>query len=232
MSYALDYPIAARAPATERAVFLRQTYGHLAGAVLAFVGLETLLLQIPGIGQVVGSLLGAGWIVVLLAFMGASYLARVWANSATSRPMQYLGLGLYVVAEALIFLPLLYIAANYSSPDVIPTAGILTLAIFGGLTTAVFVTGRDYSYLRPVLCIGSWLALGVIVAGMLFHFNLGLFFSFAMVALASVAIIYNTSNVLHRYRTDQYVGAALELFAAVALLFWYVLQIVMSRGRD
>jgi FtsH-binding integral membrane protein len=58
-------------------------------------------------------------------------------------------------------------------------------------------------------------------------------FCYAMVALASAAIIYNTSNVLHRYRTDQHVAAALALFAAVALLFWYILTIIMrASSRD
>ena len=34
-----------------------------------------------------------------------------------------------------------------------------------------------------------------------------------------------------RPRTDQHVGAALELFASVALLFWYVLRLLMSLNR-
>jgi FtsH-binding integral membrane protein len=110
-------------------------------------------------------------------------------------------------------------------------AGIMTLAVFGGLTLAVFLTGKDYSFLRPVITIGSFIALGVIIAGVLFGFHLGLFFCFAMVALASVAIIYQTSNVMHHFSTTQHVAAALALFAAVALLFWYILQIAMS-SRD
>jgi FtsH-binding integral membrane protein len=231
MSYALDYPIASDAPASARAAFVRRTYGHLAGAVLGFVGLETLLLRIPGIENVVRPMLSGSWMLVLLAFMAAGWIARVWANSNTSQVMQYLGLSLYVVAWAIMFLPLLYIAVHFTSSDVIPTAGILTLSIFGGLTIAVFVTRGDYSYLGPVISIASCIAFGVIVASTLFGFSLGLIFCFALVGLACAAIIYNTSNVLHHYRTDQHVGAALELFASVALLFWYILQIVMSR-RD
>jgi len=72
-------------------------------------------------------------------------------------------------------------------------------------------------------------ALGLIVAGAIFGFNLGLWFSAGMVLLAAGAILYTTSNVLHHYGEDQYVGASLELFAAVAILFWYVLRIFMSR---
>jgi FtsH-binding integral membrane protein len=236
MEYA--YPVD-QAPANERAGFIRRTYGHLAGAILAFIGLEYVLLHIPGIERFAMMMMGGAWIVVLLAFMGVSYLADMWARSNTSPAMQYLGLGLYVVAEAVIFLPILVIAAFAVNPatglprypNVIPMAGIMTLAVFGGLTLAVLLTGKDYSFLRPVITIGSFIALGVIIAGVLFGFHLGLFFCFAMVALASVAIIYQTSNVMHHFSTTQHVAAALALFAAVALLFWYILQIAMS-SRD
>jgi FtsH-binding integral membrane protein len=188
--------------------------------------------NLPGIENVIGVMVGSrfGWLVVLGAFMGVSWLADSWARSDTSPAMQYLGLSLYVAAQALIFLPLLYIAAHFY-PGAIQTAGVLTLAVFGGLTLAVLVTRRDFSYLRTVLSIGGFLALGLIVASILFGFNLGMFFCFAMVALASGYIIYYTSNILHHYRTDQYVSAALALFASVALLFWYILTIVMSSRK-
>jgi FtsH-binding integral membrane protein len=58
---------------------------------------------------------------------------------------------------------------------------------------------------------------------------LGNIFAGAMALFASVAILYNTSNVLHHYRPDQHVAAALSLFSSVALLFWYILRIFMSR---
>ncbi len=57
----------------------------------------------------------------------------------------------------------------------------MTGAVFGGLTLSVFVTRKDYSFLGPVLSLGFMLAFGVIIAGMIFHFSLGLFFCFAMV---------------------------------------------------
>jgi FtsH-binding integral membrane protein len=236
MSYALDYPIASDARASARATFVRRTYGHLAGAILAFVGLETLALSIPGLAEkVLPLMLGSrlSWLVVLGAFMGVSWLADKWAQSDTSVGMQYLGLSLYVVAEAVIFLPLLWIANNFY-PNAIPTAGILTLGIFGGLTASVFITRRDYSHIGPILSIGGFLAMGFVLASLFFPMGnmLALIFCFAMVALASGYIIYQTSNILHHYRTDQHVAAALALFASVALLFWYILQIIMRSSRN
>ena len=96
---------------------------------------------------------------------------------------------------------------------------------------SVFLTKKDYSSLYPILSVGGLVALGFIVASIMFGFTLGLFFCFAMVALASGYIIYQTSNVLHRFRTDQHVAAALALFAAVALLFWYILRIFLMSSR-
>jgi hypothetical protein len=236
MSYGYDYSVpASYAPATERAAFIRRTYGHLAGAILAFIGLEAILLQLPVVDRVVRDMTrGWAWLVVMVIFMASGWIARSWARSETSPAMQYLGLGLYVLTWAVVFLPLLYVADRFfPGQKVIQTAGVLTLTIFGGLTIGVFLTGKDFSFLRPVLGIASWAAMGLIVCGILFGFNLGLFFMFAMVALASGYILYYTSTVIHHYRTDQHVAAALELFASVALLFYYILLIVMNyTSRD
>jgi FtsH-binding integral membrane protein len=216
----------------ERARFIRKTYLHLAAAILAFIVLEGFLFA-SGAAYSIMSVLRLGgsmsWLIVLGAFMGVSYLASSWANSQTSSGMQYAGLALYVVAEAIIFVPLLFMAANFSSGDVIPKAGIVTLGLFLGITSVVFLTRKDFSFLGPILAIGGFVALGFIVASILFGFSLGSLFAFVMVAFAGTAILYETSNVLHRYHTTQHVAASLTLFAAIALLFWYILSIFSSR---
>jgi FtsH-binding integral membrane protein len=214
---------------SERAAFIRRTYLHVAGAILAFVALEAVLLQLP-LGGVISSVLSArfGWLLVLGAFMGVSFLAQKWANSDTSVGMQYLGLGLYIVAEAIIFLPLLYVAAYYTSEHVIVSSGLITMFLFAGLTASVFISKKDLSWMGRILTIGGFVAMGIIVASMLFGFSLGLIFSAVMVIFAGAAIMYETSNVLHHYRTTQHVAASLALFASVALLFWYILRLVMG----
>jgi FtsH-binding integral membrane protein len=214
---------------SERAAFIRRTYLHVAGAILAFVALEAVLLQLP-LGGVISSVLSArfGWLLVLGAFMGVSWLAQKWANSDTSPAMQYMGLGLFVVAEAIIFLPLLYVAAYYSSEHVIVSSGLITMFLFAGLTASVFISKKDLSWMGRILTIGGFVAMGIIVASMLFGFSLGLIFSAVMVIFAGAAIMYETSNVLHHYRTTQHVAASLAIFASVALLFWYILRLVMG----
>jgi FtsH-binding integral membrane protein len=231
--YQAEYPVART---TSRGEFIRRTYAHLAGSVLVFGVLMTALLNVVT-PDVILNIFGRGpmgLLVVLGAFWLASWIAQIWARSETSVALQYLGLGLYIVAEAVIFLPLLYIAVHVlHEPMLIYKAGILTAAVFLGLTISVFVTGKDYSFLAPALSVGSMIALGVIVAGIIFGFTLGLFFCFAVVALLCGFILYETSNVLLHHRTDQHVAAALMLFSSVATLFWWILRILMEfRGND
>jgi FtsH-binding integral membrane protein len=226
--------IAADAPSDERLTFIKKTYLHLGAAILAFIGVEYLLVQSSFAPEIVRTMVGSrfGWLLTLGAFMGVSYIAERWARSSTSQPMQYAGLGLYVVAEAILFLPLLYIAA-YAMHDgeLIAKAGLITGIVFVGLTTTVFLTRSDFSWMRQGLMVAGFGALGLIAASLLFGFNLGTVFCAGMVVLSSGYILYYTSNVLHRYPIGSHVAAALALFSAIALLFWYVLRILMGRRR-
>jgi len=217
----------------ERAIFIRRTYAHLASAIAAFVGLEAVLLKsaLPTIMMKFIMANRYGWLMILGAFILAGWLARSLASNVRSVTAQYAGLGCYVVAEAFIFVPIIYLAVYYSSPSVLPNAAILTGLLFAGLTTVAFTTRKDFSFLRGILTIGGFVALGLIVCGTVFGFGLGLLFSVAMVGLASAAILYDTSKLIHHYSPDRYVAASLELFASVAFLFYYVLRIMMSLSR-
>lgn len=227
--YANPYTVSQAEPA-ERTAFIRNTYLHLGGAIVAFIGLEWFLLQQDWAFSLAQKMTGGySWLLVLGAFMLVGSLAGRLASSGASRGVQYGGLLLFIVAEAIIFLPLLFMAANYAGGDVIAKAGYTTLFVFGGLTFAAFATGKDFSFLRGFLMVGGFVAMGIIIVSILFGFNLGNIFAGAMALFASVAILYNTSNVLHHYRPDQHVAAALSLFSSVALLFWYVLRLFMSR---
>lgn len=223
---------AADALPADRAQFIRKTYMLVAAAILAFVALETFLF-VSGAAYAILSVMALGgsmgWLIVLGAFMGISYLANRWAVSDTSTLTQYLGLGIFIVAEAVIFVPMIYMAAVYSDATVIPKAAIVTLGLFLGITATVFITRSDFSWLGPIVAIGGFAALGFIVASIIFGFSLGSVFAFIMVAFAGTAILYNTSNVLHTFNTKQHVAAALTLFAGIALLFWYILSIFSSR---
>ena len=220
---------ASRAPAQARVTFIHKTYQHLALAIMAFVGLEAALLASPLAEPMTRWMTGGYmWLLVLGAFMLVSRVASKWAMSTTALSTQYFGLGLYVVAEAILFLPLLFVAANYAGPSVIPNAAIITGVTFAGLTFTVMMTKAELSFMGSILRVAGWVALGTIAARNLVGFSLGVLFRAAMVAFAAGAHAYQTSNIVHHYRTDQYVAASLGLFASVALLFFYVLRLLMA----
>lgn len=218
----------------ERAAFIRKTYFHLAGAILAFVLIEAFLMT-SGLGLTIArTMLGSGvsWLIVLLGFMGVSMLARWWADSQSSKAMQYLGLALYTVAQAIITVPLLFVVqVRTGSSNVIAEAGVVTIGLFMGITAVVFLTRKDFSFLGPILMLTGFVAIGAIFASLIFGFSLGTLFAFAMVAFAGASILYETSNVMHRYNTNQHVAASLSLFASIALLFWWILRIYGGSRR-
>lgn len=214
----------------EKASFYRKTYLHVALAILAFIIVETMLIQTTPFEWIVWMVSGKFlWLFLIGLFWLGSVISTKMSFSA-SRQQQYLGLGLYVLLEAVIFLPMIYIAASYTGGGgILMQAALTTLGMFGGLTAAVFMTKTDFSFLRTAIVVGGFVALGAIVAGAIFGFDLGLWFSIAMVVLASASILYQTGQIKDNYGTEQYVGAALQLFASVMLLFWYILRILMSR---
>lgn len=226
----LSAPVSvAQLSVSARATFIMRTYAHLVGAILGFTAIEMALFSTGLAVPIAQAMLGVSWLFVLGGFIVVGWLASRAAHRATSPAAQYGALVAFVVAEAVIFVPLL-VVANLYAPGAIQSAAVVTILGFAGLTAVVFTTRKDFSFLAGVLRWGFIVALVLIVAGVLFGFQLGTFFSVGMIALAGAAILYDTSNVLHHYPEDRYVAAALELFASVALMFWYVLSLFL--GRD
>lgn len=219
-----------RAAADTRERFIVRTYNHLFGAIVLFTAIEIALFQTGAALTIARAMMGTSWLLVLGGFMLVSWLASHAAHASTSKPLQYLALGGFVLAQAIVFVPLLYLA-NTVAPGAIQSAGMVTMLGFAGLTAIAFVTRKDFSFLGAVLRWGGICALVLIAAGVLFGFQLGTFFSVAMVAFAGAAILYDTSNVLHHFPEDRYVGAALQLFSSVAMMFWYILRLFIS-SRD
>lgn len=226
-SYSQHVPVG-ELDSQSRATFVSRTYAHLFGAILSFTLLEVFFFK-TGLAETIASTLMSGsWLLVLGGFVVVSWLATKVAHTAISKVAQYAALVGFVIAQAIIFVPLLYIADRHA-PGAITSAAVVTFFAFAALTIVVFLTRKDFSFLRGILMWGGIVALVLIVGGTIFGFNLGTYFSVAMVALAGGSILYDTSNVLHHYPEDRYVGAALELFASVAMMLWYVLRLFLSR---
>ena len=220
------------APVSELAVedrsnFIWRCYAHVVGAILAFAAIEVYFFQ-SGIAAAIAEPMFNNWLLVLGGFMLASWGATHVAHRVQSKQAQYAALAAFIVVEALIFAPLLYVA-NAVAPGVIDSAAGVTLLGSIGLVATAMVTRKDFSFLRGLLVWGGILAMVGIVASLLFGFALGTWFSVAMIGFAGAAVLYDTSNIMHHYPEDKYVAASMALFASIALMFWYVLRLFMSR---
>ena len=211
-----------------RATFIQRTYGHLLGAIVAFTLFEFMLFNMGWAQPIAEAMLSVNWLFILGGFMVVSFIATRFSTSGGSLAKQYFGLGLYIVFQGLLFVPLLFVANRYAD-GVIGNAALVTLVGFSALTAIVFVTRKDFSFMRTVLIWGGFAALGFIVAGVLFGFSGGVIFPILMIALAGGWILHDTSQVMLHYPEDSYVGASLQLFASVALMFWYVISLFLSR---
>lgn len=236
---------------SDRVTFLRKTYTHLGIALLAFAAVTAGMMRFMTETSLKFSdwaLRGRwNWFLVLGLFMVVGVVAEKLARSQTSRALQYLGLGVAVVAEGVLLQPMLWICVfKFGNPaaffngtggglgeggNIILEAAVITMVIFAGLTATVFITKKDFSFMRGVLMICSFGALGVIVASLAFGFQLGAVFSGLMILLMAGYVLYQTSLVMSYFPPQGYVAASLMLFSTIATLFWYVLRLMMELNR-
>ena len=225
-------PVATLDEAT-RSEFLSRVYQHLLAAVVAFVAFEALLINL-GIAREIYELISGGggrWLIVLGGFMVVNWLATNAAHDILNPSRQYAGLFGMAAGEALIFAPFLHYVFEVEGggTTTVLAAAVITAIGFAGLSLVALVTRADLSFLRPILLWTGVCALVLIVAALLFGFELGVWFSVAMIALAGGSILYQTQTIMRRYPAEAYVGAAVQLFASVMLLFWYVLRLLSRR---
>ena len=213
--------------AEDRSQFIWKCYAHVVGAILAFAGISAYLLS-SGISERIAAPMMGNWLLVLGAFMLVGWGASHVAHRVQSTGAQYAALAVFVFAEAIIFAPPPFAAEAMAPGTIDSAAGVTALGCIGLIATAM-ITGKDFSFLRGLLVWGFFVALAIIIGGVIFGFELGTWFSVAMIGFAGAAVLYDTSNILHHYPQDKYVAASLALFASIALMFWYVLQLFMNR---
>ena len=234
--YTNPFVVAAAAPAA-RADFYRKTYMLVAASCAVFGLVLAGTLSMPAVVNPLTQLFfggGAlGWLLVLAAFWGISMLANRLAFGGASEGTQLAGLGIYIVAEALLFAPMLNVLmmrfGDATLSEIVAPAAVSTLLLAGGLTATVFMTKTDFSFLRAFVSIGFVVALGAVVLLALFGGGSGTWFIIAMTVFISVGSLSQTWMVKTQFRPDQHVGAALIIFAGVATLFWYLIMIFASR---
>ncbi|MGH9278806.1 MAG: Bax inhibitor-1/YccA family protein [Acidimicrobiales bacterium] len=226
MSYV---PVAQRDEAT-RGDFMVKVYQHLVLAIVAFAAIEAVLLA-TGIAEgIFNYLQGASmaWLLILGGFMIVSWLATNAAHDVMNTQRQYAGLFGLAAAYSLLFAPVLYwfFSGGDGGTSTVVAAIAITVAAFAGLSVVGYTTRKDLSFMRPLIMWGGVVALLLIVVAVLFGTELGVWFSLGMIALAGASILYQTQTILRRYPEEAYVGASVQLFASVMLLFWYVLRLL------
>ena len=234
--------IVAEADQSDAASFYRKTYGLVALAFAGFAGLLYLFFITPvaglfmtTLGAMYNSLGSFSWLIVMLAFWAGTYFAQKLASNRASRDSQYAGLGLYVLLEALIFIPLISIVAISTKGnvgDILIPACTLTGALVLGLTLAVQLTRVDFSFLRIVITIGSICAIGAVIMFAIMGINPGTWFALAMILLMATVILYQTHVIKNNCSTEDYVFAAFILFSAFVTLLWYVIQFFLGRRSE
>jgi len=213
----------------DRSNFIWNCYAHVVGAILVFAGIEGYLIQ-TGIAESIAVFSGRHPIMTLGAFVMVGWGGAHLAHRLESIQLQYAVFAVFIFVYAVVFSPLLLMATEIA-PGVIDTAaGITVLASIGLIATAM-ITRKDFSFLRGMLVWTGMLAIVAIIGSIIFGFHLGTWFSVAMIGFAGAAILYDTSNIMHHYPPDRYVAASMALFASIAIMFLYILRMLMG-GRD
>jgi len=226
----LSHPPVVTLDDVARGEFLVRVYQHLLAALLAFLAFEALLINLGAAESLYDLVAGSGatWLLLLGGFMVVSWLATSAAHDILNPSRQYAGLFGLAAAEAVIFAPFLHyiFEVQGDGSSTVLTAAIITGLGFAGLSAVALVTRADLSFLRPILLWTGVCALVLIVGALLFGLDLGVWFSVAMIGLAGGSILYQTQTIIRRYPEEAYVGAAVQLFASVMLLFWWVLRLL------
>ncbi len=234
MAVSYGIPVAQRDEVT-RSDFVVKVYQHLILALVAFTAVEAVFLRV-GVAEGIYNFIAEsriGWLVIMLGFMGVSWMAQTAAHQLEDTGRQYQGLFALVVAEAVIFAPFMhyFFEIQNDGASTVWSAAIITGLGFAGLSAVAYTTRKDLSVLRPILMWGFVCAMVLIVAALLFGLDLGVWFSLAMIALAGVSILYTTQKVMKTYPAEAYVGASVQLFAAIMMLFFYVLRLLGQMRR-
>lgn len=211
-----------------RGRFMTRVYGLVIAGIAAFIGMQYLMFEYGFAEYMANLILRTNWLLLLGGFMLVSWMANNLGIKARSRGGQWGGYLLLIGANAVLFTGVLYMAAGIDA-SIITNAAWLSILAFAGLSFIALTTGKDFSFLRGILMWGGVLALVLIVGGVVFGTGLGMWFSVAMVGFAGAAILYSTQQVYRHYPPEAEIPAAMNLFSSIALLFWYVLQILMRR---
>jgi FtsH-binding integral membrane protein len=208
-----------------RLTFIRKVYSLFLVSLLSSTGVTAAVMMLPEVAD----LAGRYSLVFLLLYIGLS-----WCSGWIAEQGPVVGamlLSALSVVTGLVFGPTIsFYAANVGIGVVYQALG-LTSAIFGGLTVYVFVTKQDFSFLRGLLWMGMFAIVAFAVLGMFINFSFELrhALTLAGVLLFIGFILYDTSNIVHHYREDQAIVAAVAIYLDFVILFMKLLRLLSRR---
>ena len=219
---------AIHAAVNERMGFIRKTYAHLAGELVGVFVMAWMTLKIPVL-RGIAEALWTNMLVYLALFFGVAFVSRKLLEGNRAVSTQYAGAGLWVFFLGLLVAPLALIAeARFGSLAVLGEAFILTSCVFGGLTAYVFLSKKDFSFIGGALSMITMIVFGISLIGA-FMGGLPSIWSLVWVVLLGGWVLYDTSNILHHRRVDQYVAASVDLLVDFVFMFIHIAMLLMNR---
>lgn len=214
--------------------FYRKTYQTAGGCFLAWIAVLLVMFYSGAMFNIAGALLSVNWLIVLAVFFMATWGANILL-AKDDRSSQMFGAAIYILGYAVIFCPLLLLAAHYAGGMAVAVDTIfgpalaVTILISFGLIIAGHTIKSDLKILQPIIAIGSIAALVAIIFASLTAFTLGSWFVIGMVVLMCISIFYQVSRFKYEYSYNQYFSAGVSLFASFVVLLWYIIQFFMDR---
>jgi FtsH-binding integral membrane protein len=223
-----DQPFVADLDANQQLQFYKKIYIHLASYVVIFALLSKTLFDV-GFGYFILRILGESrffWLAIMGGFWISSRISDHFSEKLVPN-LSYIGPIIAIAAESIVFAPL-FAYADYYHDGAIENATYASLLIVSSLIAAVHLTKTNFEPLGLFLKLGSIIALGFIVASVIFDFSLGMAFAWAMLALATGYILYDTSQIVRVYKPEQHILASTRLLGSALFFFYYVLRIFSS----
>lgn len=218
---------AAVADADARARFLTKTYTWVLYGILAFCATLWGYENNPTINGLGNALFG-NWIIGMVVLVGASIAVHAFAERSPINVVVYFA---FAFVMGLVLGPIVSFA-NETAPGIVTQASLATALTFLVLTAVVFVTGKDFGFLKGILWTGLIGLFLIALCSMIFGFGIGIWYSYAGALIFSGFILYDTSNILRRYPTTAHIAAAVVLFVDIIMLFKHLLLIFLSNNND
>ncbi len=219
---------------TDRLAFLKKVYGYFSFSLIitgigGYAGYTFIMNMIQsGRGRGIYS------IIIILAIVEIVALIAAW-SLRKKEPINKIMLAVYSFLSGFTLGPILSVAVlmalgkGMAGGTLVLQALIITFLVFIGLTSYVFITKKDFSFMRGALMVALFALIGMGLVGLIFGFGRGMAILYSGLGALIFAgfMLYDTSMIMKRYTTDEYIAGAINLQLDFVLLFIHILRLIM-----